>query len=95
MMIFMISFLDAIWREIMETNKLYAYRCQDSYFDWVKYLSFDKELLQELIMDDYFEEAFNYFCLNCWEEPKNFWKHEKENSYLTKRYIIEEKKYVK
>ena len=79
----------------MQTDKLYAYRCQDNYGDWREYLSFDKELLQELIMDDYFEEAFDRFYLNHWREPKNFWKHEKENSYLTIRYIIEEKKYVK
>lgn len=81
----------------MPTDKLYAYRCQDSYnyCDWTKYLSFDKELLQELIMDDYFEEAFDTFYLNCWGDPKNFWKHVKENSYLSKRYIVEEKKYVK
>lgn len=79
----------------METDKLYAYRCQDNYLDWTEYLSFDKELLQELLMDDYFEEAFNLFCMHRWREPKSFWKHVKENSYLTKRYIIEEKKYVK
>lgn len=81
----------------MQTDKLYAYRYQDSYNygDWTVYLSFDKELLQELIMDDYFEEAFEAFYLNCWRDPKNFWKHVKENSYLSKRYIVEEKKYVK
>ena len=79
----------------METNKLYTYRCQDHYGDWIEFLSFDKELLQELIMDDYFEEAFDRFYLNCWREPKSFWKYEKENPYLTERYIIEEKKYVK
>ena len=81
----------------MPTDKLYAYRCQDSYnyCDWTKYLSFDKELLQELIMDDYFEEAFDVFYLNRWGDPKNFWKYVKENSYLTERYIAEEEKYVK
>ena len=79
----------------MQTDKLYAYRCQDNYLDWTAYLSFDKELLQELIMDDYFEEAFDRFYLNRWREPKSFWEHEKENSYLTTRYIVEEKKYVK
>lgn len=79
----------------MMADKLYAYHRQDHYGDWTEYLSFDKELLQELIMDDYFEEAFYCFCLYNWKEPKSFWKHEKENPYLTKRYITEEKKYVK
>lgn len=79
----------------MQTDKLYAYHCQDDYGDWTEYLSFDKELLQELIMDDYFEEAFDRFYLHSWREPKSFWKSVKESSYLSQRYIIEEKKYVK
>ena len=105
----MISFLDAIWRESMMTDKLYGYFIDNA----LTKISSSKELLQEILMDDYYEEAYywynyltSFFAVDQLYEiyeissPHDFWHKAKDknffnfiNSHLSSRVIEDLEEY--
>lgn len=78
----------------MLNNKLYGYYIGDS----LKYISPNKDLLQEILVDDYFNLAYYTYNLHCHaanpryrfrpEDAISFWKAEKEYPFLYEQYII-------
>ena len=73
----------------MSNNKLYGYFRNGLFIK----ISSDKELLQEILMDDYYEEAYyqyNYLVSSAeyWlrgidgiSSPRDFWHHAKEENF--------------
>ena len=74
------------------SNKLYAYYIGEN----LAYVSPDKELLQEILVDDYFDLAYYTYNHNINTPHKfyptdaiDFWKVEKEHPFLYEQYIID------
>ena len=77
----------------MSNNKLYGYYIGDN----LKYISHNKDLLQEILVDDYFNFAYYTYNLHCHASntryrfrPKDaidFWKAEKGYPFLSEQYI--------
>ena len=77
------------------TDKLYGYYFGDN----LKFISPDKDLLQEILVDDYFDFAYYTYNLHCHAaNPRytfrladaiSFWKTEKEHPFLCEQYIID------
>ena len=66
-------------------DKIYGY-----YFDdFLKYISSDKELLEEILVDDYFGYAFWIYHApdSPYENTNDFWQKEKEYHIVPKQYI--------
>lgn len=78
----------------MPNNKLYGYYIGEN----LTYISPDKDLLQEILVDDYFDFAYYIYNLHCHakstryryrpEDAISFWKTEKEYPSLYEQYII-------
>ncbi len=76
-------------------NKLYGYYIGEN----LKYISSDKDLLQEILVDDYFDFAYYMYNLHCHaastryrfrpEDAISFWKAEKEHPFSYEQYIID------
>ena len=75
------------------TDKLYGYYIGEN----LTYVSPNKELLQEILVDDYFNLAYYTYNLHAADiryrfRPKDaisFWKVEKEHPFLSEQYIID------
>lgn len=75
------------------TDKLYGYYVGDN----LKYISPDEDLLQEILVDDYFDFAYYTYNLHCHAAnprykfcPVNaidFWETEKKYPSLCEQYI--------
>ena len=78
-------------------NKLYGYYIGNN----LTHISPNKELLQEILVDDYFENAFWLYNVEAHQsEYKNkikdgidFWRQEKRYHYVPKQYITTMEEY--
>ena len=83
----------------MATDKFYGYYIGEN----LKYISPNKELLQEILVDDYFDFAYYTYNLHCHAanrryrfRPKDaisFWKAEKEYPFLSEQCIKDMEEY--
>lgn len=79
----------------MQTDKIYGYYIGEN----LTYISPNKDLLQEILADDYFDFAYYTYNLHCHaantqyrfrpEDAISFWKAEKEYPVSYEQYIID------